>query len=78
MDYNKLMTKATAKLLKDSLKVNWPYATWKVTTHRGGTMDMISVHFDGEAEIMSVAAFIESWEKDDLYISVTGNSYQLV
>ena len=78
MDYNKLMTKATAKLLKDSLKITWPYAKWSVTTSRGSTMDMISVHFDGEAEIMSVAAFIESWEKDDLYIALSGNSYQLI
>ena len=78
MDYNKLMTKATAKLLKDSLKINWPTAAWKVNTHRGGTMDMISVHFEGEANLMTVAAFIESWEKDDLYIKLTGNTYRLV
>lgn len=78
VNYNKLMTKATAKLLKDALKMNWPYATWSVTTSRGSMMDMISVHFDGEADLMTVSAFVDSWEKDDLYISVSGNSYQLV
>jgi hypothetical protein len=39
---------------------------------------MISVHFEGEANLMTVAAFIESWEKDDLYIKLTGNTYRLV
>ena len=78
VDYNKLMTKATAKLLKDSLKITWPNAAWKVNTHTGGTIDMISVHFEGEANLMTVAAFVDSWEKDDLYIKVTGNTYRLI
>jgi hypothetical protein len=78
MNYNKELTKATAKLLKDCLKMNWPNAAWKVNTHRGGTIDLISVHFEGEAELLTVAAFVDSWEKDDLYIKLSGNTYQLI
>jgi len=78
MNYNKELTKATAKLLKDCLIINWPNAAWKVNTHRGGTIDMISVHFEGEANLMSVAAFVDSWQKDDLYIKVSGNTYRLI
>jgi hypothetical protein len=72
------LTKATAQLLKACLKNNYPYAIWKVTSHRGLTIDMINVEFNGEADINEVTEFVNTWTKDDLAIRVSGKSYQLI
>jgi hypothetical protein len=73
-----VITKELAKMLKQSLKSNWPYATWKVTTHRGLTIDMIDVQFDGEVDIKELRDLTSLWSKDDLAIYVSGNSYKMI
>jgi len=41
-------------------------------------MDMISVQFDGEADISSVSEVTKNFENDQLYIQVSGNTYNLI
>jgi hypothetical protein len=73
-----VLTKSLAKLLKDSLKVSFPYAKFSVTTHRGLTIDMIDVSFDGEANPTEVNAIAKTFETDQLAVRVSGNYYKLI
>jgi hypothetical protein len=73
-----VLTKELAKLLKASLKASFPYATFKVSTHRGLTIDLINVSFDGEAEGRDVYSVAKTFESDSLAVRVSGNSYKLI
>jgi hypothetical protein len=72
------ITKELAKMLKATLKSAYPYATWKVSTHRGNTIDKIAVEFDGEVDLNGVYQIAKSWETDSLLVQVSGNSYKLI
>ena len=73
-----LLTKELAKMLRQTLKVTFPYATFKVTTHRGNTIDMINVNYDGEIEIGQLYAIAKSYQNDGLTVNVSGASYRLI
>jgi hypothetical protein len=73
-----ILTKELAKLLKSSLKASFPYASFKVTTHRGLTIDLISVDFDGEADGNDVYSIAKTFESESLAVRVTGNPYKLI
>ena len=73
-----ILTKELAKMLKASLKATFPYATFKVTTHRGMTIDLIAVDFDGEADGNAVYSIAKTYETDSLAVRVTGNPYKLI
>ena len=73
-----VLTKELAKLLKSSLKASFPYATFSVTTHRGLTIDLIDVSFDGEADRNEVYSVAKTFETDQLAVRVSGNSYKLI
>ena len=72
------LTKELAKLLKSSLKASFPYASFRVTTHRGLTIDLIDVTFDGEADRNEVTSVAKTFETDSLAVRVSGNSYNLI
>jgi hypothetical protein len=72
------LTKELAKLLKSSLKTSFPYATFSVTTHRGLTIDLIDVSFNGEADRNEVFSVAKTFETDSLAVRVSGNSYKLI
>lgn len=73
-----ILTKELAKMLKASLKATFPYATFKVSTHRGLTIDLIAVDFDGEADGNAVYSIAKTYETDSLAVRVTGNPYKLI
>jgi hypothetical protein len=73
-----VLTKELAKLLKASLKASFPYAAFRVTTHRGLTIDLIDVSFDGEADRDEVSSVAKTFETDQLAVRVSGNSYKLI
>jgi hypothetical protein len=73
-----VLTKELAKLLKASLKASFPYAKFSVTTHRGLTIDLLDVEFDGEADRNEVFAVAKTFESDSLAVRVSGNSYKLI
>lgn len=73
-----ILTKGLAKLLKSSLKASFPYAKFSVTTHRGLTIDMIDVSFDGEANPTEVYSIAKTFETDQLAVRVSGNYYKLI
>jgi hypothetical protein len=73
-----ILTKELAKMLRASLKATFPYATFKVTTHRGLTIDLIAVDFDGEADGNAVYSIAKTYETDSLAVRVTGNPYKLI
>ena len=72
------LTKSLAKLLKSSLKASFPYAAFSVTTHRGLTIDLIDVQFDGEADRDAVSLVAKTFETDQLAVRVSGHSYKLI
>lgn len=73
-----VLTKSLAQLLKSSLKATFPYAKFSVTTHRGLTIDMIDVSFDGEANPSEVFAIAKTFETDALAVRVSGNYYKMI
>jgi outer membrane lipopolysaccharide assembly protein LptE/RlpB len=72
------MTKELAKLLKASLKVQFPYCTFKVTTQRGIALDQITVNFDGEVDVNELRAICRSWTTDSLSVIAQGKAYKLM
>lgn len=72
------MTKELAKLLKASLKVQFPYCTFKVTTQRGIALDQITVNFDGEVDVQELRAICRSWSTEDLNVVAQGKAYTLM
>lgn len=72
------MTKELAKLLKASLKVQFPYCTFKVTTQRGIMLDQITVNFDGEVDVEELRSICRSWTTDNLSVIAQGKAYTLM
>ncbi len=72
------MTKELAKLLKASLKVQFPYCTFKVTTQTGIALDQITVNFDGEVDVQELRAICRAWTTDDLSVIAQGKAYTLM
>jgi hypothetical protein len=73
-----ILTKELAKMLKASLKATFPYAKFQVTTHRGLTIDMIDVFFDGEANPTEVNLIAKTFESDNLAVRISGNFYKMI
>jgi hypothetical protein len=72
------MNKELAKLLKASLKVQFPYCKFSVTLQRGIMLDQITVNFDGEVNVQELRAICKAWTTDDLSVIAQGKAYTLM
>lgn len=73
-----IISKGIAKMFKDAVKSEFPFADFKFTTAHNNGVDVLKVKFDGEVNVLRLWNIVEMYETDYLTITAEGVKRQLV